>query len=65
MNAFAFNITGISDKTANPPGGTYVRVDGKLTGELLGLPAMAQFTSKLSPPSGPQFVADALQTLET
>ena len=46
VNHKTFEVCNITDATPNPTGGTYVKENGKLTGQLLEEPAIASVLSK-------------------
>ena len=46
VNHKTFEICKITDTTPDPPGGTYVKEDGKLTGQLLEEPAIVSIVGK-------------------
>lgn len=46
VNNKTFEVCGITDATPSPPGGTYVKENGKLTGQLLEEPAIASVIEK-------------------
>ena len=46
INHKTFEVCNITDATPNPPGGTYMKENGKLTGQLLEEPAIISVVSK-------------------
>ena len=49
-NSAALRLGGVDESTPDPPGGTYVRRDGELTGHMIGRPAYERVVSRLPPP---------------
>lgn len=50
VNSRALDLAGVSESTPDPPGGTYVRRDGELTGHVIGGPAHAPIVAKVPQP---------------
>jgi predicted amidohydrolase YtcJ len=51
VNSAAMEIAGVTDQTMDPPGGTFGRADGKLTGVIGEAPALMVFAGKLPKPT--------------
>lgn len=51
VNSAAMAVVGVTDQTMDPPGGTFGRADGKLTGVIGEAPAMMVFAGKLPKPT--------------
>ncbi len=49
-NSAALRLGGVDESTPNPPGGTYVRRDGALTGHIIGAPAYSRVVSRVPAP---------------
>lgn len=56
-NSRALALGGVDEATADPPGGTYVRRDGRLTGHIIGAPAYTRVAGKVPPPDEARMVA--------
>ena len=56
-NSLALRLGGVHEEMADPPGGTYVRRDGELTGHIIGQPAYSAVTSKAPAPTEDDHVA--------
>lgn len=56
-NSLALHAGGVDDTTPDPPGGTYVRRDGELTGHIIGAPAYLRVTAKAPAPDAAAMVA--------
>jgi predicted amidohydrolase YtcJ len=55
-NSAALHLGGVDSTTPDPPGGTYVRRDGDLTGHVIGAPAYARIVSRIPAPDESQMV---------
>lgn len=62
-NSAAFEAAGITDRTPNPAGGSFDRVDGKLTGVVGEAAAMMMMLAKLPRPSAADMAAGITQIL--
>jgi predicted amidohydrolase YtcJ len=51
VNSAAMDVAGVTDQTMDPPGGTFGRADGKLTGVIGEAGAMMVFAGKLPKPT--------------
>ncbi len=51
VNSAAMDAAGVTDQTMDPPGGTFGRADGKLTGVIGEAPALMVFAGKLPKPT--------------
>jgi predicted amidohydrolase YtcJ len=49
-NSLALRLGGVDESTPDPPGGTYVRRDGALTGHIIGAPAFARVAGRVPAP---------------
>lgn len=58
-NSAALELAGVDDQTVDPPGGSFGRADGKLTGVISEAPAMMMVLAKFPKPS-PQDIASGL-----
>ena len=56
-NSIALRLGGVDETTPDPPGGTYVRRDGELTGHIIGAPAYGRVLAKVPPPDEARIVA--------
>ena len=63
VNSAAFELAGINDQTMDPPGGTFKRADGKLTGVVGEAPAMMMMMAKFPKPSPQQVAAGITEIL--
>lgn len=59
VNSASLALAGIDDQTADPPGGSFGRADGKLTGVISEAPAMMMVLAKFPKPT-PQDIASGL-----
>jgi len=62
VNSAAMDIAGVTDQTMDPPGGTFGRADGKLTGVIGEAPAMMVFAGKLPKPT-PADIASGITSI--
>lgn len=56
-NSLALRLAGIDETTPDPPGGTYVRRAGRLTGHIIGAPAYGRVAALLPQPDAARMVA--------
>jgi predicted amidohydrolase YtcJ len=56
-NSAALHLGGVDESTPDPPGGTYVRRDGELTGHIIGAPAYMRVAAKVPVPDEARMVA--------
>jgi predicted amidohydrolase YtcJ len=56
-NSAALRRGGVDESTPDPPGGTYVRRDGELTGHIIGAPAFGRVTAQVPPPDTARMTA--------
>ena len=61
VNNKTFEVCGITDATPSPPGGTYVKENGKLTGQLLEEPAITSVIEKS--PKSPGMLIEAIEAI--
>lgn len=62
-NSAAFELAGITAETMDPPGGSFKRADGKLTGVIGEAPAMMMMMAKFPKPSPQQLAAGITEIL--
>lgn len=63
VNSAAFQLAGINDQTVDPVGGTFKRVDGKLTGVVGEAPAMMMMMATFPKPTAQQVAAGITEIL--
>lgn len=63
VNSAALTAAGITDQTPDPAGGTFKRVDGRLTGVIGEAPAMMMMLEKFPKPTAEQTAAGIRQIL--
>lgn len=56
-NSAALARGGVDESTPDPPGGTYVRRDGELTGHIIGAPAYGRIVGQVPAPDESRMVA--------
>lgn len=62
-NGAAFELAGINDQVIDPPGGSFGRADGKLTGVIAEAPAMMMMLAKFPKPSAADMASGIRQIL--
>lgn len=62
-NSAAFELAGINDQISDPPGGSFGRADGKLTGVISEAPAMMMMLAKFPKPSAADMALGIRQIL--
>ena len=62
-NSAAFELAGVNYQTMDPPGGTFFRADGKLTGVIGEIPAMLMMLAKFPKPSAADMAAGITEIL--
>jgi predicted amidohydrolase YtcJ len=63
VNSAAFELAGITDQVIDPPGGTFKRADGKLTGVVGEAPAMMMMMAKFPKPTAQQVASGITEIL--
>lgn len=63
VNSAAFELAGITDQTMDPPGGTFKRADGKLTGVIGEAPAIMMMMANFPKPTAQQVAAGITEIL--